>query len=192
MHKALRQYLDQFVKLNDEEFRTMSSLCKSTRINKNEHLIKEGQYAKKLFFIHTGFVRYYQNVDGEETTRDFIFSPVMLTAYESWITFNPSDVSIQALTDCKMLVWNREGIMSLYNEYPSINKLGRILAEQAFINLNQHYRRLLKDDAMARYKDLLLKEPDILKLAPLQQIASFLNVTPQHLSRIRKSLSESE
>jgi hypothetical protein len=91
-----------------------------------------------------------------------------------------------------MLVWNREGIMSLYNEYPSINKLGRILAEQAFINLNQHYRRLLKDDAMARYKDLLLKEPDILKLAPLQQIASFLNVTPQHLSRIRKSLSESE
>jgi len=186
----LKEYLDQFIRLSSEEFETLMSLAKKITLKRNEYFIQEGAYCNKIAFLTSGIVRYYHTLEGKEKTRDFVLKNNFFTAYQSLITGKPSHSSIQALDDCEIWVWFYPKILALYDKYPKFNHLGRLLAEQSFINLNEDYIRLLKEDALSKYEDLMNHTPEIFQKVPLQYIASFLNISPQHLSRIRKTVSQ--
>ncbi|MCF8231002.1 MAG: Crp/Fnr family transcriptional regulator [Bacteroidales bacterium] len=186
--KELRDYLSQMVVMDDETFRAFLNIGRLETLRKGELFVEQGKYCRELCYVFSGYFRYYHIYDGREVTRDFIFSKTITTSFSSLITQTPSSVSIQALADCELFVFPYSRLLALYESYPKLERIARIHAEQAFISLERYHISHLNDSAKERYKKLIEREPVMAQKIPLQYLASFLSITPQHLSRIRREL----
>jgi len=189
MINDLHTFIKNLVQLSVEEKHAMNSILNERLIKRKEHLIVEGEVCKKLWFFNHGLFRYYHTrADGAEITSDFVFAPYFATSYTSLITGNPSFVNLQALEDMKLLEFSKDDLNQLYNKYSGIERLGRKMAELTVITSEKHLFFLLNQSAKQRYTDLIRTYPEYLKSIPLQYIASYLGITQETLSRIRKSI----
>ncbi|NJO90910.1 MAG: Crp/Fnr family transcriptional regulator [Chloroflexia bacterium] len=140
-----------------------------------------------MFFCN-GYFRFYHNdVSGNEITSDFYFSPGFITSYTSFVTGEPSFVNVQAMETMEILEFKRNDIYRLYTEYANFDRLGRLLAEMVAITSEKHLFLILNQTAETRYRNLLKEYPGFIKTIPLQYIASYLGITQETLSRMRKS-----
>ena len=188
--RELRDYLSQMVVMDYESFRAFLNIGRMEILRKGELFVKEGKFCRELCYIFSGYFRYFHLYDGREVTRDFIFSKTITTSFSSLITQMPSSVSIQALEDCELFVFPYSRLLALYESHPKLERVARIHAEQAFISLERYHISHLNDSAKERYKKLIDREPEMVQKIPLQYLASFLSITPQHLSRIRREMFE--
>lgn len=189
MEDALLKYMDRIVSLSEEEKNALSVSVECMAFKKKELFVKSGDVCSKVLFFNKGYFRFYHlNDSGDEVTSDFYFAPGFITSYTSLVTGNPSFVNVQAMVDMDVLVLKRSSLYSLYYHYRNFEHLGRIVAENVAINSERHLFMLLNQTAEKRYKDLLDKAPEYVKTIPLQYIASYLGITKETLSRIRKSI----
>jgi CRP-like cAMP-binding protein len=139
-------------------------------------------------FIESGIVRFY--IPGEETdlTFNFCFDKEFTCAYDSFLTQTPSEYELQALTETTVWQISYKGLQKVYTETQVGNYLGRFAAEKLFLTKSKRELSLLKFTAKERYLRLLNEQPHILKHILLKQIASYLGITPQGLSRIRRQI----
>jgi hypothetical protein len=113
-----------------------------------------------------------------------------ITDYESFISEQSAKLSIQSLTDAEVILLDRSGLIKLYETSFYWNKFGRIISEQIFLNSKRRTEDLLFKSPKERYLQLIEKQPNFFQLYSLKHIASYLGITPQSLSRIRKQLSK--
>lgn len=187
---SLNQYINKFIHLSEEEFGALESILTSRKICKKEHFIEINKVCTKVIFIDKGYFRFYHfDTNGNEITSDFYFAPTFITSYTSFITASPSFVNVQAMEDMEVLEFSKNDLLDLYNRYPKIERLGRLIAESIAINSEEHLFLLLNQTAETRYKQLLERYPQYVNTIPLQYIASYLGITKETLSRMRKSLS---
>lgn len=192
MTTQIKQFLDQFLPLPDYEFQDFMDLAQEQHIKKREHLIRAGETSHKIAFFFDGYFRFYHYLaDGTEVTSDFYFAPNIVTSYTSLITETPSQVYVQAMEDMDLLILTKSGINELYSKYTNFEKLGRLLAEQVAITSERHLFALLNYSAAERYQYLLENHRHFIENIPLQYIASYLGITKETLSRIRKKFSGS-
>ncbi len=158
---------------------------RKVEMEKEAHLLDEGQVCHKLYFIENGCVRGYYHLDGKEITHWFGFENDFVTSFRSFIDRSPGMEFIQAVDDLVAWTISRDDLYELYDQLPEIERLGRITCEQYYHRLEERYVSGQFKTATQRYEELLESHKRILQRIPLGQIASYLGISQETLSRIR-------
>lgn len=187
---SLKHFLQSFNILTIIEIDDFIQLINYKRFKKGEYFIKEGEICKQIAFVLTGSLRsYYTSDKDEEVTYCITFPNSLMTAYSSFLTAQPTMENIQAITNTELLIIPKDKFEKLVQQNPNWVYVLKTIAEQQYIELEKRIFQLQKSDANKRYADLLKYQPEYIQKIPLQYLASYLGISPRHLSRIRKEVS---
>lgn len=188
IYTDLYKFISKFVHLNQQEWDAVLPFIETIKLKKNDFFVKEGDIAHYIAFTQKGYMRVYYNYDGNEITRDITPLHTFVTALPSFIAQKPSFEIIQAVTDCELFVIQRNNLENLYNKYINWQKVGRRVMEEMFVETQNRIYALITQTAEMRYKKMMEQLPDVFLYVPLQYIASYLGITSQSLSRLRKTI----
>ncbi len=189
----IREYYERIIKLQETEWEFIASHFDRKVFAKNQVITRHGETENYLSFVETGIVRFYipEDPDGnrDELTFNFCFDKEFTCAYNSFLTQTPSEYELQALAET--IVWqiSYADLQKVYAQTNAGNYLGRIISEKLFLAKSKRELSLLKHTAKERYLNLFSEQPGILKFIPLKYVASYLGITPQGLSRIRRQIT---
>ena len=184
--KILCGQLLRFVSFTNAELELLRPAVKMMSLKKGQAFAEEGKIAKLAGIVVRGDMRHYYTRDGIERTTYFYFEGALVCAYISCITRNPSKITIEAITDCELLVFPYAALKALFTQSHKWETFGRLLAEYLAIGLEERMVTLLMMSPEERYQDLVNSSKDrILARIPQHYIASYLGITPVSLSRIR-------
>ncbi len=186
--------MQQYVSFNFIEWNIVKSKLKIARYKKGDIIHNIGDVSSKLMFINSGLARsYIIGEDGKDHTWSIHFNDknshmtnLFLVDYNSFINQTPSRLAIDAIEDCEVVITEYKDIQFLYNNAKRGDKFGRLMAEEAYSYLhNLLVDRQIKS-AKDRFEDFIEKTPYLIDKVPQYHIATFLGITPQHLSRLKK------
>ncbi|MNK01812.1 Cyclic nucleotide-binding domain protein [compost metagenome] len=187
MKEELRQTIKQAISIADKDLELMLSLFKPLDLEKEAYLLRIGKVCKQVAFVKSGIVRfYYPTEKGEDTTCYFALPNEFITSFSSLTTGDPSIENIQAITPAELLVIEKEDLEMLYRQIPAVQEFGRKAAENLAINMEKRISLFLNNSAEERYRFLLKNNPLLVQSVPLQYLAAYIGITPQHMSRLRK------
>ena len=187
--QKIKNSIDPIISLSDNELLTFCNAFKPKRLKKNEFFLEEGQVCNFVGFVNYGVLIYFKiNASGDEITTDFAFEGDWVNNNQSRLTNLPSTISIRAIEDSEIFVIRQQDLNKLYVLIPKIERLGRILMEQAYLKITEQTIELQLLSAKERYENLLKKHPEIFQKVQLYHIANYLGIAPKSLSRIRKEL----
>ena len=178
-------HLRDYHKLSDEAEDALKSGFEQITLPKGELLLKEGQICRHLYFLERGAVRGFYTVDDKEITHWFGFEQDFVTSFHSFITHEPSVENIQLVEGSVLWRIPKEKLTALFNSFHDIERVVRIAYEKYYIRLEERYVNSQFRSAAERYEKLLGESPHIISRVPLGQVASFLGITQETLSRIR-------
>lgn len=182
--------ISEYVAITDEDWQKIRCHLSIKNLKKNEILIEAGEVCQHIYFIHSGIIRFFYFVKSAEITSCFNFKGSFISALSSCLLRQPSHETAQAITDTEVIVLEYPTLIRLYDKSHTVERLGRLIVENAYIELENRMFANYHNDAESKYLNLLKSEsPEIIKNIPLKQIASYLGVTPETLSRIRNKIS---
>ncbi len=181
----LIRYLTQIAPLNEPLQQAIIAHLKEERFSKHYVVLREGQTARKIYFIQQGFCRAFYLTADKEFTTWFMGRGDMMISVFSFFTQRPAAETIEALEDCAFLSMTYADLQAIYQRFPEFNLFGRIITEQYYIKSEERAIALRTLSARDRYLALISAYPEILRKASLGQIASHLGITQETLSRIR-------
>lgn len=184
--EQLIHHLNHYYALSPGATEALMGCLKEQVYSKNDHLIKKGRVCRHFYFLQHGALRGYYQVKEKEVTHWFGFENTFVTSFHSYITQRPSLENIQLLEGSVLWAISKEELTGLFNAFHEIERLVRIIYENYYIRLEERYVNSQFKTATERYEDLLYNRPHILKRVPLGYISSYLGITPETLSRIRK------
>ncbi|MFP4557138.1 MAG: Crp/Fnr family transcriptional regulator [Bacteroidales bacterium] len=181
--------ISTLISITDDEVRYYSNLLSVKQFNKGDLLLQAGDVCRNIFFINRGICRtFFLNAKGNECTFHFAMENGFITDYESFLSKQPAYFSIQALEPVEAVVMTHHTVHDGYINLNEGEKLGRVLAERYLFVFTNKVKSIYTEDAKTRYKNMNNRYPDILQRVPQHIIASYLNITPVHLSRLRNEL----
>lgn len=188
--ELILQNVAKHVKLNDDEKQLFLSLLEEKALKKREIQLKEGEVCKHSIFIVDGALKGF-TVDrqGGEHVLTFALSGWWIADMYSLISQKPGVLTIEAIADTDMLLLSREKQELLYERAPKFERFFRILVENSLVAHQQRLIDNLSLSAEERYLHFMKKYPLILECAPLHSIASYLGITPEFLSKIRRKMA---
>ncbi|SFD17806.1 cAMP-binding domain of CRP or a regulatory subunit of cAMP-dependent protein kinases [Flavobacterium phragmitis] len=185
--KSIFQTIQDF---SVEELNLLDDLITIRTLKKGEFLLSENQVCNEIVFIKKGILRsFFLNHKGDEITNCFAFENEFMASFASFITEQKAEENIQALIDTELQVLNRKALEKLYQSGFNWQETGRKLTELEFVNLHKRMVSFQKLSGSQRYEELYKNHQKYLQLIPLQYLASYLGITPRHLSRIRKTVA---
>lgn len=187
--KQIRKFMDNISPLNDSDWNFFSSKLKEVKFDKNTTVLKLGKIEEHLSFISKGIVRYYIPKEESDLTFGFSFENEFVTAYDSFLTQTPTEYQIETLTETILWQISNKDLQEVYKSTINGNVIGRKMAEKMYLIKSKRELSLLSKTAEERYLDLFSDRPILLKEIPLKYVASYIGVTPQALSRIRKRIT---
>jgi CRP-like cAMP-binding protein len=186
---TLTENINQIIDLTSAEVAILEKAYDVLEIPKGTDWIKQGKICNQVGFVVSGKLRYYYiNAEGNEITCYFATPENFISSFTSFLTNTPTNENITALEDCVLRVISKKDLEYLSALIPKMHILRRIIAENLFITMEKRVAMLQSQSAYERYEKMLKDNPDIILSVPLQYTASFLGITPQHLSRLRKDL----
>jgi len=187
--EEIKQYFDRMVVMSENDWEIFSSKLIKRVFSKNSIILKQGQKENYLSFIEKGIVRLCIPKEYDDITFDFGFTGNFISAYEYFLTQQPCNIQIEAITDTILWSISYSDLQNIYASTTIGNKLGRLASEGLYIKKSNREISLLSHSAEERYLSLFQDTPQLLQLIPLKYIASYIGITPQALSRIRKRIS---
>lgn len=182
----LLKYIHELTDFSDENWQTLQSALTPMSFKKNEFLLKEGEICNSLFYIDKGYCRSFYEMDGTEKNIAFFFEDEIATNIDSFGGGKKSEYNIIACEDLKVVRFDREILFRLANQTPEIETLGRNCIRR-FATRQEEFSKLFKlYSAGDRLSYLETHHPEMIQRVPLTQLASFLGVARETLSRIRK------
>tara|TARA_B110000285_G_C15045993_1_gene574346 strand:+ start:397 stop:978 length:582 start_codon:yes stop_codon:yes gene_type:complete len=189
--EQIKAYLDQLATISKEDWDFFTSKLHRREITKKTIFLKLNDIENTISFIESGVVRLFipkENPD-KEITFGFSFKNQFVSAYDSFLTQNPSAYQLQTLTDTSLLSITYNDLQAVYKNTQIGNLIGRLAAERLFLLKSKREQNLLNLTAEERYAKLFKERPELLQGIPLKYISSYIGVTAQALSRIRKRIS---
>ncbi len=167
------------------------SVFEPVKISQGEFFLKSGRNCRQMAFIESGYMRMYDIVEGKEITFWIGSNGKFITSLSSFIFETNNIWNIQAITDCKLYIINRENHFKLSKNQPKWLEFDNKLLAHSFALLEKNMFSQLHTTAKQRFQHLLSEEPDLFKHVPLQYIASMIGIAPESLSRLRKNAIKS-
>lgn len=180
-------YFNKFLPLSAESKKALEEICSAGTLRKNEILQPFGHTCKTIYYIQSGIARIYYYKDGIDITESFAFEGNIIARVESLFTGKPSQKAIQIIEDAEIVAINATLLFRLYDQHHQIERLFRLIFENAYVNTINRIESIQFHTAEERYKALLMETNYIQKI-PLKYIASYLGITQVSLSRIRAGI----
>ncbi len=184
--QPLRDYYKRLLPtMTDESWNLCEQLVTIRNYKKGDIIIREGIVCNHVSFINYGSVRMYFVIDGKEKIISFCNELNYIADYRSFLTREPSRVYMQALEPTEVADTSYEGLQLLYDKVPEANKLGRLIAEQLFIEMSDGADTEKNETIDVRYSKIMNEQPWLMQRVPQYMIASYLGITPEALSRVK-------
>lgn len=188
MKEALRKYLLKFDGFNQNEIDAIVEKTKVGFFKKGTVLLKEGELCHQCYFVLSGCLRQYQLVDGIEKTTAFFIEEQAAVMYTSYLQRKPSKNFLSCVEDCILTTGTWDEEQKLHKEFPKLAYFVRSLMPQDYSKIQERLSSLLHYSPEERYQRLMKNQPDLIGRVPLHQLASYIGVTPESFSRIRKRI----
>jgi len=188
--EAFNKYLKQFPHYSQKVFEDILPYLSVRNIDEGAYFLRNGKICKEIAFVEKGLLRLFYLNDGKEVTNCFCKENTITTSYSSLVTQKESDIAIQAIEPSKLIVFSYDSLQKLYEKNLFWQQLGRLAVENELITMECHNRFLRDFSATERYKQILEEENEILQRVPLNYLATYLQIAPETLSRIRKKISQ--
>jgi CRP-like cAMP-binding protein len=185
----IREQLQALLQAPMTDWEQFEAILQPVTFQAGDYLSEAGKTANAIFFIETGIVRVYTLHQGKEISMDFAFPGAFTTSYASFITRQPAAVNLQAITPVSGYAFYYPDLQQLYASSHQAEKIGRLMAEYQYLNKYNRELSFLQLSAQERYAQLLQQHPEVVQHISVKQIASYLGIEPESLSRIRKNMS---
>jgi len=189
MKNILFDFISKYISLTEEEKDVILSLDLFRSLKKGETLLKEGQNSKDSYFVLKGCIRTYYIIDGEEKTTAFYTEMDALTPH-CVVNKTPSDYFISCVEDSIITVSNSDMEAEINSKFPKFDIMCRMLSEELLAKQRIDFDEFKTSSPEQRYLNLLQTRPDLIQRVPQHQLASFLGIKPQSLSRLRARILE--
>lgn len=187
--EQIRKYYAEHFGLSERDWEIFSSKLTCYEFPKKSKLLNVGDIENCLSFIETGMIRFYIPKVENELTFSFSFENSFVSAYDSFITQTPAKYVVETITSATLWRLTYEDLQDIYRKTELGNLIGRKASEDLFLKKSERELSLLNYSAEERYLNLFKERPELIREIPLKYIASYIGVTPQALSRIRKRIS---
>lgn len=191
MHDLLFNFISKYISITEEEKNAIISLDIFHSVKKGTILLKEGQESTESYFVLKGCIRVYYIIDGEEKTTAFYTE---LDAFTPHCVINkaPSDYFISCVEDSILLISNAEMSVEVNSKFPKFDIMCRMLSEELLAKQQIDFDEFKTSSPEQRYINLQKNRPDLVQRVPQHQLASFLGIKPQSLSRLRARILKKE
>jgi len=187
--KEFVNYLLQFGNLNQHQIDLITSKATVMELRKEEYFSEAEKIPRYVGFVLEGVFRFcYYNNKGEEVTNYFIDENQFVADYQKFEVGVAASEYIQAVTDCKLLVFSKKGWDEIGNTVVGWDRLVGQIVKKCLLETIERRSPLVSEDATTRYLTFIEKFPTIVNRVPLSYIASYLGITQQSLSRIRRNI----
>lgn len=194
MFEKYKKFILGHIPFNIIEWKLFESKLSIKHFKKNEVILHQGDICNKLFFINSGLARgYIIDDDGRDFTWCIYFNDhnahmtnLFVVEYDSFLHQKPSSIHIEALDDCEVVSVDYSDVQLIYNRLKKGERLGRLMAQEAYSFLHQMIVDRQTKSAKERFEEFVTNTPHLLDKVPQYHIATYLGITPQHLSRLKK------
>lgn len=186
IYEALHTAIESSSSILEEEWEDIKSYWKTLKAKRNEHLTQIGKVEHYFYFVHDGVLRGYSFNDGNEVTVGFSYNGDYSGAYDSFLEQTPSDFAIQAISDADLLRIHYTDLMKLYDKYKCMERWGKIFNSNILIGMARRQVEARSYSAEEKFERLAKDSPHIFQLVSQKHLASYLGMTPETFSRLRK------
>lgn len=189
MQNKLFDFISKYITLTEEEKNALLSLKLFRSVKKGTILLREGQYSNESYFVLQGCIRSYYLIDGEEKTTAFYTEMDALTPH-GVVNNTASEYFLSCVEDSIITVSNTDMEADINTKFPKFEIMCRKLAEELLAKNQIDFDEFKTSSPEQRYLNLLQKRPDLIQRVPQHQLASYLGIKPQSLSRLRARILE--
>lgn len=189
MHSTLFDFIEKYISLNTAEQNAIIDLDLFRNVKKGTILLEEGKRSRDGYFVLKGCIRTYYIIDGEEKTTAFYTEMEGVTPH-CVATKQPSKYSIACVEDSILTVSDPSMETEIFAKFPKFETLCRLLSEELLLKQQINFDEFKTHSPEQRYLNLLAKRPELIQRVPQYQLASYLGVTPQSLSRLKARILE--
>lgn len=188
MDKELTDLISGFPSLSDEESKAIAGNIIVKPFKKGTVLLSEGDVSKECYLVLKGCVRQYYIIGGEEKTTAFFTEEQPVASFTSYINQTPSKHFLVCAEDCSLTVGTKEKEDEMCQKFPKLEPIIRSEIERNAGIVQEEYSAFITSSPEERYLNLLNNRPTLLNRVPQHQIASYLGIKPESLSRLRKRI----
>ncbi len=192
MKDTLVNMMSNFIDLNEDEKQGIRDAFPIKTVEKDSYLLKAGQISKDAFMVIKGCIRKFYLDDGEEITSEFYTEFQTAVNIESMANQKPSKYYLRCSEDTTLAVLNSEKEHALYAKFPRFKEVCLVEMEKMLGSKHEELLTFKNSTPKERYLNVLKERPDLINRVPQYQLASYLGVKPETLSRIRKRISEKD
>jgi CRP-like cAMP-binding protein len=190
MFELLKQKITENISINEDEFDFCKTLFQPKKLRKKRFLLGESDVCKYTAFVEKGLLRsFIIDEDGAEHILQFSLQGWWAADLSSFLTGEPSSYNIEALEDCELLLITKPSWDTLLERIPAFERYFRILIEKNLIVTQRRLIASFSNTAEEKYHKLIQAFPHILQRVPQHMIASYLGITRETLSRVRKQMA---
>ncbi len=189
MQDLLFDFISKYISLTDDEKNAILSLDIFRSVKKGTILLKEGQKSKDSYFVLQGCIRTYYVVDSEEKTTAFYTEMDALTP-PCVVTQTPSEYYISCVEDTILTVSNSDMEVEVNSKFPKFDAMCKILSEELLAKQRIDFDAFKTSSPEQRYTNLIQNRPDLIQRVPQYQLASYLGIKPESLSRLRARITQ--
>lgn len=189
MQDTLFNFISKYISLTEDEKNAILSLDIFCSVKKGTILLKEGQKSQENYFVLKGCIRKYYIIDGEEKTTAFYTEMEGLTPHCA-INNAPSEYFVGCVEDTILIVANTDMGVEINAKFPKFQLMCGVLSEELLARQQINFDEFKTSSPEQRYLNLMQKRPDLIQRVPQHQLASYLGIKPQSLSRLRARIVE--
>ncbi|HEY1045350.1 MAG TPA: Crp/Fnr family transcriptional regulator [Bacteroidia bacterium] len=191
MKDNLIQYFSKFTRLTEPEIEALKESMNIVTFKKGTYVLREGQTNADSYFVLEGLLRQCKSVDGDDISTNFFVENDWIISMNSFSDNKTVSEDLICLEDCTLVIGNEEKAQKLFKQFPRLETISRAVMESVFAEHQKQLSHYLTESPEQRYIRLVQTKPGIVQRVKQYQIASYLGIKPESLSRIRKRMMQS-
>ncbi len=192
MDNRLINYFLKITDLTANETKVLTESMVVKNFNKNDYLVKEGQFTNDTFFVLNGCVRQFKILDGNDITTNFYTEEQWIISLENYEGQTASKYNLVCVENTTVVIGNEQKAQELFKQFPRFETTSRQIMETVFMEQQNLMTSYITDKPEQRYLKLLETRPNIFQRVPQYDIATYIGVKPESLSRIRRKLQKKD
>lgn len=189
MKHLLLKYMDRLTTMSEEEQQAILDDIRVGEYSKGTVLIRQGEVPDKCYFVLKGCVRQHAvDAAGREITSNFYTEEQAIAIFNGHKPDKSSEYTLTCLEDAVLVVGQLDAERQMYAKYSQLESMTRRMIEESFGQVQEEFAAFIASSPEERYKTLLHRRPGLIARVPQHQLASYLGMTPESLSRIKKRL----